>query len=120
MLTVVPVLPVDGRPATCLPMAVVISRTCMCKCMCTLRVAIAPGVLFARSTAAHASFQLPFFNQWGVVGAARARNVVLIIIVTQCLSNVLWFTITMKSTLKVHNPRVIILFNDVQGKELSF
>ena len=29
----------------------------------------------------------------------------------------------MKSTLKVHNPRVIILFiciNDVQGKELSF
>ena len=29
----------------------------------------------------------------------------------------------MKSTLKVHNPRVIILLiciNDVQGKELSF
>ena len=30
---------------------------------------------------------------------------------------------TIKSTLKVHNPRVIILLiciNDVQGKELSF
>ena len=32
-------------------------------------------------------------------------------------------TIIMKSTLKVHNPHVIILLiciNDVQGKELSF
>ena len=33
------------------------------------------------------------------------------------------FTIIMKSTLKVHNPRIIILLicmNDVQGKELSY
>ena len=47
--------------------------------MYTPRVAIAPDriKLFTRSTAAHASFQSTFFNQWGVVGAARARNVPL-------------------------------------------
>ena len=67
MLTVAPVLPVDGRAAPCL--------THLNNRRRTSRVAIALRrvKLFARSSAVHASSQSTFFNRWGVVGAARAQ-----------------------------------------------
>ena len=61
-----------------------------------------------------------------------SKSSIYLIVLLNFLANILLFLITfsyiynnsrMKSTLKVHNPRVLILLiciNDVQEKELSF